>query len=92
MPIHSLGRRRLALFEVNTVGSHIASVRFEVTGSDEIRVPVFVIDEFFQTRYVRRYVRKRSKYNANCRTTYNLCLSWSPQALVSIAGTHPVWV
>lgn len=36
MPIHSLGRRRLALFEVNTVGSHIASVRFEVTGSDEI--------------------------------------------------------
>lgn len=88
IPIHSLGRRRLALFEVNTIGSHIASVGFEVTSSDEIRVPVFVIDEFFHTRYVR----ERSRYNAICRTTYNLCLSWSPQALVSIAGTHPVWV
>lgn len=58
MPIFSIRRWRLAVLEVNTFGSYVASVRFKVTGSDEIRIPVFVIDKLLQARYVS----KRSEF------------------------------
>ena len=54
LSIHSIRRRRLAVLEVNTVGSYVASVGFKVTGSDEIRIPVFVIDKLLQARYVSK--------------------------------------
>lgn len=55
LSIHSIRRWRFAVLEVNTVGSYVASVGFKVTGSDEIRIPVFVIDKLLQARYVSKW-------------------------------------